>query len=219
MIRDIPTPSELTLGAGDEIFLSVWQNDDLSRTLIVDSVGNIYVPLVGGLPAAGFTLSELRKEITLRLSKYIVNPIVDIHVSNFKSQKVHVLGEIKNPGTLPLNQKMFIWEAISQVGGFGADANKERVLLIRTIKGESKPYVVDLQTMLKDGELSQHMYLVNGDIIYVAPSIIADVERFMVRVGHIINPLLEMERGIILWPRLIDVLEGKESDGNVIITP
>lgn len=219
IVQEVPTPSEFTLGAGDEIDFNVWQNDDLKRTLIVDPVGNIYIPLIGELPAAGLTLSELRNDITPRLSRYIVNPNVDIHVSSFKSQKVHILGEVKTPGTIPLSQKMFIWEAISNAGGFGPDANKKRVLLIRTIKGESKPYVIDVQKNLENGELNQDLYLVNGDVIYIAPSTIADVEKFMVRVGNIINPFVTIERGSILWPSMIDALEGKEAGGNVIISP
>lgn len=218
-LQEIPSPAEFTLGAGDEIEFNVWQHDDLRRTLIVDPVGNIYIPLVGELPAAGLTLSGLRKSITPRLAEYIVNPNIDIHVTSFKSQSAHVLGEVKEPGTVPLGQKMFIWEAIAKSGGFSLDANRQRVLLIRTIDGESKPYIIDVQKILETGKFDQSLYLASGDVIYVAPSTIADVERFMVRVGNIINPFVTFERGIILWPSMIDVLEGKDAVGDIIISP
>jgi len=214
-------PSPYILGSGDEITINVWRNDDLKRTVQIDPSGNIYLPLAGEVQASGLTISQLRKKITLRLSKYLIDPQVDIYVSTLKSQNVHILGEVKNPGSFSLDKKMLVWEGISKAGGFTNDASEKKVLLVRSEKGVAKVTALDLDIrgMLRNGKLDRNVYLENGDIIYVPPSFIADLEKFMVRFNNIISPLLSIGRGIVLWEEVIDVLSGEEPRREVIIAP
>lgn len=211
---------EVILGVGDEVDISVWRQNDLNKNLAIDTSGNVYFPLIGEIHAAGLTPTQLRQEITDKLSKYIVNPVVDVHVTTIRSQKVHVFGEVNSPGTVLLNQQMYVWEAVSQVGGFSNDANKERVLVIRTSGQQAEPYVVNFKRIFQSGAVDNRLILRSGDIIYVARSKIADVERFMVRINNIVNAFVTVERSVILWPNMVDVLEGKTtSDSGVIISP
>ncbi|MFX0203976.1 MAG: polysaccharide biosynthesis/export family protein [Candidatus Hodarchaeota archaeon] len=218
--EQLSPPSPFILGTGDEITFSVWRHDDLRRMVQIDPSGNIYLPVAGEIKASGLTVSQLREEVTSRLSKYIVDPQVDINVSAIKSQRVHILGEVRSPGTLTLDRKMLVWEGISKVGGLTTDANKKNVLLVRSEKGVARVTALnlDIRDMLKDGKLDQNVYLRNGDIIYALPSFIANVERFMVRFNNIINPIVTLERGIVLAPEAIDVLSGEEGP-RVLITP
>ncbi len=218
-LHEIPTPEEFSLGVGDEIDFSVWRHDDLERKLVVDPVGNVYFPLIGEVLVEGMTLSELRKEVSHRLEHYLVDPTIDIHVTTIKSQKVHIFGEVKSPSTIALGQKMFIWEAIASAGGFTNDANKNDVLLIRTVDGTSTPFHLDLQKMIENGDLNQGYYLANNDVLYIPPSSIVNVERFMTRVNNIINPFVTLERSIILWPNLVDALEDGSSSTNITVSP
>ncbi len=213
-------PSPFILGTGDEIAFSVWRHDDLKRAVQIDPSGNIYLPVAGEIKASGLTISQLREEVTSRLSKYVVDPQVDINVSALKSQRVHILGEVQSPGTLTLDRKMLVWEAIAKAGGLTTDANEKKVLLVRSEKGVARVTALnlDIGEMLKDGKLDQNVYLRNGDIIYAPPSFIANVERFMVRFNNIINPIVTLERAIVLAPEAMDVLRGEEPP-RVIITP
>lgn len=207
------------VGPGDEIAVKVWRNDDLNRDVRVDPSGNISLPLVGKVKASGLTISQLREEVTLRLSKYFVDPQVDINVSNLKSQKVYVLGEVKSPGTFDWQANMPAWEVISKAGGFTLDANEENVLLVRSEDGKTVVRALNIRNMFKEGKLSRGTYLRNGDLIYVLPTVIASVERFMERFYNIINPFTALERGIILYPEVEDILRGKERKGGIIVTP
>ena len=131
-------PSPFILGSGDEITFNVWRNEDLKRTVKIDPSGNIHLPLAGEIMASGLTIPQLREEVTLRLSKYIINPQVDINVSTLRSKKFHIFGEVRSPGTFTLDQKILVWEGISKAGGFTNDASEKSVLLVRSEKGVVK---------------------------------------------------------------------------------
>jgi polysaccharide export outer membrane protein len=205
------------LGPKDEVTVNVWRNDDLKRTVQIDPSGNIQFPLIGELKASGLTLLQLREKITLRLSKYIVDAQVDIIVSNLKNLRIHVLGEVKAPGTFDWRSGMLVWEGVAQAGGFSLDANEENILLIRSENGKAVIKALNLRDVLKGNNLTQNIYLRNGDLVYVLPTFIANVERFMTRLYHMISPLINMESGIILYPQVRDVLRGKESSGTMVV--
>lgn len=211
--------SSFILGSGDEIAINVWRHEDLKRTVQIDPSGNIYVPLAGEVEASGLTISQLREKIASGLSKYLVDPQVDINVSSLKSRKVHILGEVKSPGTFTLDQKMLAWEAISQAGGFTTDANQKEVLLVRNENGVARVAALNIHDMLKTGRIDQDIRLRSGDVIYVPPSFIANLERFMQRFNNIISPFIALERGIILAPEVENVLRGKEEERDIIVSP
>ena len=109
------------LGAEDEIQIRVWSHDDLTRTTRVGLNGTISFPFVNEIKAQGLSVQELQKELESRLGpKYIVDPHVTITVTEFKSQKFFVVGNVQKPGTYPLTKPIRVVEAISQAGGLAA---------------------------------------------------------------------------------------------------
>ena len=210
-------PSQFILGPKDEIAINVWRNDDLKRSVQIDPSGNIQFPLIGELKVSGLTIVKLREKMTALLSKYVVDPQVDINVTSLKNLKVHVLGEVKTPGSFDWRNGMLAWEGISQAGGFTVDANEENILLVRSENGVAVVKALNLAGMLKGQNMDQDLYLRNGDVVYVVPTFIANVERFMVRFDHIIAPLVNLENGIALYPQVRDVLTGKTTAPSVII--
>jgi polysaccharide export outer membrane protein len=219
--EEISPPSPSILGSGDEIIINVWRHDDLKRAIQIDPSGNIYLPLAGEIQASGLTISQLREEVTLRLSKYLTDPQVDISVSRLKSQKIYILGEVKSPRSLTLDREMLVWEAISQAGGFTDEANENKVLLVRSEKDVARVTALNLniRRMLKNGKLAQNVYLKNGDIVYVPPSLIADLERFMRSFQTIIGPFIQVGSGIVVWDEAIKILRGDITEREVIVTP
>lgn len=211
-------PFLFILGPRDEIVVNVWRNDDLKRTVQIDPSGNIQFPLIGELKASGLTIVQLREKMSVLLSEHIINPQVDISVASLKSTKVYVLGEVKTPGTFDWRSGMLAWEGISQAGGFTTDANEDKILLVRSEDGKAAIKALNLRGMLKGENLTQDVYLRNGDVVYVVPLVIADVQRFMNRLNNIIAPIVNIESGIALWPQVRDVLQGKgQSTGTVVV--
>lgn len=217
-----PPPSQqqdnpFTLAAGDEINITVWRNEDLTRSVKVDPTGSIQYPLLGELAVSGLTLAELRTEMTQKLAKFIIDPHVDIAIVNLKHQLIYVLGEIKNPGTFEWHTQMPVWEGIAKGGGFTVDANTKNILLIRKEGATATVNTVNLDGLLVDGSAAPTTYLHNGDVLYVLPSFIANVQRFMNRLTAIITPIINIESGILLYPQVQDVLEGNTTSGTIVV--
>jgi len=218
----INTPSDpFTLGEGDEISINVWRNQDLNRTVQLDPSGYVSFPMVGQIKASGLTVEQLRQEITTKLAKYFVNPQVDITLTKLRSKNVYVLGEVRSPGGFVLDQKMYAWEAIAKAGGFTNEANKRAVLLIRQEKETIRANLLNMNIMdtLEKGEIDKYVYAKSGDIVYVPPTKIADIGKFMTTLDTIVRPFTNIQRAIIFMPDVIDALSGKSTDRGVVVAP
>jgi polysaccharide export outer membrane protein len=221
-VTDTPTPAEevpeevriteFILGPGDEIEITVYRHDDLKRTIQIDPSGIITYPLVGDIKAAGLSIFQLRDKIRDGLSKYIINPQVSIAVTAVQSQKIIVLGEVNSPGLFSLDSPMTVLEAMSQAGGFTVDAKRKNVLLIRGGLENPKLVKLNLDDALNKGDLSQNIYLQNGDIIYVPATFIANVSRFFEHLSKIISPIVSMESGYFIGQQI-------ESGGRAVVAP
>lgn len=120
----------------------------------------------------------MRDEIRAGLAKYIIDPKVFISVSSVRSQSVVVLGEVKSPGLFDLDVPKTSLQVIASAGGFTANAKPETVLLIRG--GLKKPELItlDFKRVFNEQDMTQNVYLQNGDIIYVPMAKIENVARF-----------------------------------------
>lgn len=211
--------SEFILGVGDTLEISVYRQEDLQRTVKIDNSGKIMFPLIGDVQAAGVGIFKLRDTMKERLSKYLVDPQVVINISTVQSQKIMVLGEVNNPGVFTLDTDIGILESISKAGGMTKDAKIGNVLLIR--KGQGKPVVMslNLKKVLKEGDISQNMNLQNGDIVYLPRVAIANVSRFFSHLSEILSPFVMFETGVVLWPTVKDVLQGKDITTSPVSIP
>ncbi len=209
--------SEFILGVRDTIDITVYRQDDLKRSVTIDSSGKIMFPLIGDVRAAGKGVFALRDEIQEKLAKYIVDPQVTINVAEVRSQKVMVLGEVNSPGIFALDSDISVLEAISNAGGATDDAKINNVLLIR--RGQDKPEVtsLNLKKLFKEGDLSQNRILQNGDIIYLPAVAIADVSWFFSHLSKILAPIVSLGSGVVVWDSAIGVLQGKEAETSVTI--
>jgi len=204
--------SGFTLGAGDEISLKVWRNDDLNGTYKISPEGALSLPLVGNIRAVDVSLTELQEKIRTGLEKYLVNPQVNVSIASTESQKVIVLGEVKHPGVFKIDGTTNIMEAISMAGGFTLDANQGNLLLIRGNTKKAKFVSINLEEVFSKGNLYNNVSLHRGDVIYVSETFIANVDRFVDHFRKILLTAVNLETGIVLWPRVLEAIEG--DDGN-----
>jgi len=212
-----PAAAPVILGPGDEVAISVWRNTDLTSTVRVDPNGNISVPLAGDVHVAGLGLPELRATLVERLAKYLVNPQVQVNLTELRSRKFHVLGEVRSPGTFVLDETVDLWEAIARAGGFNADANRRFVLLVHNDGGVGRVAALNLEAFLAEANRVPVGLIQGGDVIYVVPTRMASVERFMARLQNMILPLVAAEGGIILGQQVKDILEGKHDGGTGVL--
>ena len=123
--------SEYVLGSGDKLKVTVFGSDDLSGESEIDPSGQMTLPLIGPVPAAGKTVPQLEVEIRHRLSPdFVKNPRLTIEVENYRP--FYIIGEVKNPGSYPFVANMSVVNAIALAGGYTYRANKDEVLITRS---------------------------------------------------------------------------------------
>lgn len=160
----LPTASaNYVIGADDSIQVTVWREPNLSSTLPVRPDGNISLPLVGDIQAAGFTPMQLAADITVRLKQFVTDPVVNVSVLGVNSKRVFLIGEVLHTGPLAITPGMTVLQAIAAGGGLTPYANKKHMYILRG----TRKIPFDYTKALKKGDM-QGVSLVPDDTI-VAP--------------------------------------------------
>ncbi len=161
---------EFTVGEGDVLDINVYENEDLTTTVRVSSSSTIRIPLLGEISVKGLTVSQIAAKIEeLFADGYLVNPQVDVFISEHRSKKAIILGQIKNPGQYELRGKITFLEFISKAGGLTEDAGSTAIIkrTSGTDSGKNK-IVVDLEKLIKKGETSLNLLIRDNDSIYIS---------------------------------------------------
>ena len=96
-------PTNYVIGPQDVLTIAVFDQEDLGGKFPVDSDGTFTFPLIGRVKAGGLTLRELEAELKKQLKNgFFKDPQLSVGVEQYRSQKIHVVGEVRNPGTYPL---------------------------------------------------------------------------------------------------------------------
>ena len=178
------------INVGDVIEVSVWRNRDLQKNVIVRPDGLISFPLVGDIPAAGLSLTELDRELTRKLSSYVRNPEVSVAVSKFGGTKVIVLGEVKGPGVYSPTGKGTALEVIALAGGFTPDAVKRSVVVVRGGLKNPVPIRLNLAMVLSKADIGQNLELKPNDIIYVPRKFVVNLNYWVKQMTPALSNLL-----------------------------
>ncbi|MER8453925.1 polysaccharide export protein [Mesorhizobium sp. M0166] len=140
VVKDLPAPqntqngSEQPLSPNDVLEVNVFQVDNLNRTVQVDSSGQISLPLIGTIAAAGKTVRQLEQEIeTAYGAKYLQSPDVSIFVKESIGQRVTVDGEVNRAGIYPVSSNSSLIDAIALAGGFNAVGDAKKVFVYRNV--------------------------------------------------------------------------------------
>ena len=126
-----PPPSEAspvyTLAPDDKIMITALDAEEVTTKvpLRIDPKGNIALPLVGRIHAAGLTTEQLEEAIEAQLKKYLQEPDVSVYLVEMRPQPVSVLGAVQVPGVQQILGKKTLYEVISMAGGIRQDAGYE----------------------------------------------------------------------------------------------
>ncbi len=158
-------PEVYRIGPEDQLQISVWKNDTLTRSVPVRPDGKISLPLLNDVQAAGLTALELRDVLTQKLAGYMPNPEVSVIVADIRSFKVSVVGEISRPGRLELRSWTTVLDALALAGGFTQFATRSKIVILQPDGKTMKRIPFNYNKALA-GE-QENFYLRNGDIILV----------------------------------------------------
>jgi len=166
---DTPIPSDYVIGPGDVLQISVWKNDTLSRVVPVRPDGKISMPLLHDVSAAGLTAMQLRDKISRALAEFLPNPEVAVAVTDVRSMRVSVLGEVQKPGVLELRGTTTILEAIAMAGGFRDFASPSKITVIRTdAGGQTQKIRFNYNRAVSNGSSDEkNLVLKPGDVVVV----------------------------------------------------
>jgi polysaccharide biosynthesis/export protein len=157
-------PNAFLIGPQDLLFIEVFGQPRFTRPVAVRLDGKITMPFVGDMQAAGLTPNKLRDQLKEALGDQIINPIVDVSVTQVNSQKYTISGEVYRPGAYPLTGPTHVFDALTSAGGFKEFANKKK---IRIVRGKERLYF-NYQDFLKTGKNPEtNILLQNGDTIVV----------------------------------------------------
>ena len=172
-------PGEYRIGPEDLLQITVWKNEAVSRIVPVRPDGKISLPLLNDVQAAGLTALELRDVVTRKLADYMPNPEVSVIVSEVRSFKISVVGEVTRPARYELKSWTTVLDALALAGGFTPFAARSRIVILRpdgnTVKRipfnynkvtSSRESLLD-RIMNAGGEAQENFYLQNGDIVLV----------------------------------------------------
>lgn len=163
---------EYYMRPGDELNIVVTQQQDLGNSstnqspFVVRPDGNVSFPLVGEIHAEGMTVSQFTDVLQQGLSHYIVDPDVSVNISKLGRVRVYVFGEVKKPGAVELEKGHTVIDAIGAAQGFTRDTAKKKIFLIHQDQPKSL-IPINLNNMLKTGDMSQNVTLREGDILYL----------------------------------------------------
>jgi polysaccharide export outer membrane protein len=172
--------NEYRVGPHDVLTVSVFGQPPLSGKYTVEADGSFSFPLVGRVKAAGLTQRSIEELLRKRLADgFLKQPQVSVTVEQYRSQRIFVIGEIRQSGEYNLSGETTIMDAIARAGSPTADASGE-VVVLRPAPGTSieRPAVpgrpegsteilrADLDK-LRNGELDGNVTLRDGDTVYL----------------------------------------------------
>lgn len=141
-----------TLGSGDELRVTVFEEKDLSGEFQVTGEGDISLPLIGSVNAEGKSVRQLERDIEAKLKEgFLKNPRVSIDVMNYRP--FYILGEVQSPGSYPYVNGMTVFNAVALGGGFTYRANKNQITIMRATDPNQTPVTISPEDVVLPGDV------------------------------------------------------------------
>jgi polysaccharide export outer membrane protein len=158
---------DYVIGPEDSVEVQVWKNPDLSRTVTVRPDGKISLPLIGDMPAAGQTVTQLTEAVTEKLKTYYKEPAqVTVIVNQVNSYMIYVLGEVRLQGKQVVRSGTTFLQSIALAGGFTPFATTSKITLRRR-DSTGKETVIPIRYKDVLNGQQANLVLKSGDTIIV----------------------------------------------------
>jgi polysaccharide biosynthesis/export protein len=177
-IMSAQSAADYIIGPQDVLTVNVFDQTDLGGKYTVEADGTFSFPLIGRVKAGGMTLRGFEGELKKKLADgYFKNPQVTVAVETYRSQRVFVMGELRQPGPVALTGGMTLIEALARAGSTLPTSSGE-VAVVRAPKGANRPMLPNddgsgtevFRASIRDleaGALQQNIELRDGDTIFV----------------------------------------------------
>lgn len=210
---NIPTPKNYILSAGDELLINVWGDSELNMKLKVSSEGTILIPNLGPVAISGLSIEAAESRIRQELGRIMstlsgttdgANTFVSVSLSQIRSIKVNIVGEVIAPGTYTLPSFATLFNALYAAGGVNEIGSLRGIKVYRNSKEVAN---LDVYDYLLNGKYGTNIRLEENDMIIIPPYDQLAVVRGKVKR----NRIFEMKKGETLQ-QLLNMTGGFTGD-------
>ena len=206
---NVPTPKGYVLSAGDELLINVWGDSEVNLKLKVSPEGTILIPNLGPVSVSGLTIETAENRIRQELGRIMstlsgdtdeANTFVSVSLSQIRSIKVNIVGEVVAPGTYTLPSFATLFNALYAAGGVNEIGSLRGIKVYRNSKEVAK---LDVYDYLLNGKYNTNIRLEENDMVIVSPYDQLAVVRgkakrnriFEMKKGETLQQLLNMAGG------------------------
>jgi len=162
-----PLEASYTLLPGDTLEISVWEEPELQRQVLIRPDGWFSYPMSGDIRAVGRTVNEIEAELTQNLKRYIPEVVLTVSVVGVDGNKIYVIGQVQNPGVFIVNPRVDVAQALSMAGGTTPFASVNNILVLRRQGGEQTSFKFAYGDIERGRNLEQNILLQPGDVVIV----------------------------------------------------
>lgn len=161
---NLATPSRYVLGPGDVVVVDIYGASQRSMQLTVSPEGEITVPGYGPIQVSGLSVESANARIRSTLGSRYSSSNIKMSVNRSRTIMVHVMGEVKAPGTYRLSGYATVFHALYMAGGI---RNLGTLRNIKVSRGGRVISVVDVYEFILNGRLAGNVSLQDDDVIQV----------------------------------------------------
>ncbi len=155
------------IGPGDQLEISVWKDESLSRQVIVPPDGVISFPLVGDIRVTAMTVPDLRKAVASKLKEYVPDPTVTVMLLQINSLRAYVIGKVNKPGLFPIGLDTSVMQILAMAGGLNPFASANKIIILRNKGNKTVKIPFHYKEVEKGENLQENIILDRGDVVVV----------------------------------------------------
>ena len=155
------------LNPGDELQITVFQEQGLDQKVLVRPDGMISFPLAGHVRAAGQTTQQVEAVLKRRLAQFVQNPQVTVSLAAPQGYRIYVIGQVQRPGPYAVMQPITVMQALSLAGGLTPFGDEDDIVIIRNADGTQRIIRFNYYKAKRGASLEQNITLRSGDVVVV----------------------------------------------------
>jgi polysaccharide export outer membrane protein len=162
-----PNPHEYIVGEADVLNVNVWKEPEVTQTVVVRTDGYISLPLINEVKVIGMTPAQIQELVANKLQVYLTNPQVTVTVTEIRSKRAFITGEVARPGGYSLNTETTVLQLIAQAGGLTAFAKRDGITVLRFVDGQQQRLRFHYKAVVQGQHAEQNITLLPGDTVVV----------------------------------------------------
>ena len=158
---------EYILGISDSISIDLTDTDDLDGVYKIDQEGMVDLPFIGKIKLDELTLNQAQNLLLQIIKSFYKNPDLQIGIEKFNSNKVYIIGAVKNQTTISLNEQPLSLIEAAIKAGFNPGSENKDLGTSGLLRREGKVYKINLTNTFKNKDEKENFYLKRDDVIFI----------------------------------------------------